>query len=143
MAIKFFDPTTTAFMKPVDVYPDSLKERLTAAEVADTSVRLHHGEPGKLQLFEISLEPGLEISTHAHADDEIIAVVEGTLHFGRPVCGRGFDDRRSFRSARAPTGSARGVAPRRSGNAGGTDAAIFDAAVRRCRSVAARCAAVG
>jgi len=46
--LKFFDPTTTAFMKPVDVYPDSLKERLTAAEVADTSVRLHHGEPGKV-----------------------------------------------------------------------------------------------
>jgi redox-sensitive bicupin YhaK (pirin superfamily) len=88
-AIKFFDPTTTAFVKPVDVYPDSLKQRLTAAEVADTSVRLHHGAPGKLQLFEIRLEPDLEITTHAHADDEIIAVVEGALHFGRRVCGAG------------------------------------------------------
>jgi redox-sensitive bicupin YhaK (pirin superfamily) len=88
-AIKFFDPASTAFLKPVDVYPDSLKERLTAAEVADTSVRLHHGEPGKLQLFEIRLEPGLEISTHAHADDEIIAIVEGELHLGRRVCGPG------------------------------------------------------
>jgi hypothetical protein len=88
-AIKFFDPADTAFMKPVDVYPDSLKERLTDAEVADTSVRLHHGIPGKLQLFEIRLEPGLEITTHAHADDEIIAVVEGELHVGRRVCGPG------------------------------------------------------
>ena len=88
-AIKFFDPATASFLKPVDVYPDSLKQRLTAAEVADTSVRLHHGEPGKLQLFEIHLEPGLEISTHAHADDEIIAVVEGELHLGRRVCGPG------------------------------------------------------
>ena len=57
-AIRFFDPADTEFMKPVDVYPDSLKERLTAAEVADTSVRLHQGLPGKLQLFEIRLEPG-------------------------------------------------------------------------------------
>jgi len=88
-AIKFFDPASTEFMKPVDVYSDALKERLTAAEVADTSIRLHHGEPGRLQLFEIHLEPGLEISTHAHADDEIIVVVEGELHFGRRVCGSG------------------------------------------------------
>ena len=88
-AINFFDPASTAFLKPADVYPDSLKERLTAAEVADTSVRLHHGMPGKLQLFEIQLEPGLEIRTHAHADDEIIAIVEGELHFGRRVCGAG------------------------------------------------------
>ena len=88
-AIRFFDPADSEFMKPVDVYPDSLKERLTPAEVADTSVRLHQGLPGKLQLVEIRLEPGLEISTHAHADDEIVAVIEGELHFGRRVCGEG------------------------------------------------------
>jgi uncharacterized cupin superfamily protein len=88
-AIRFFDPAETEFMKPVDVYPDSLKERLTAAEVADTSIRLHHGLPGKLQLFEIFLEPGLEISTHAHADDEIVVVTEGELQIGRRVCGPG------------------------------------------------------
>ena len=88
-AIRFLDPADAAFLKPADVYPDSLKERLTAAEVADTSVRLHQGLPGRLQLFEIRLEPGLEISPHAHADDEIVAVVEGELHFGRRVCGPG------------------------------------------------------
>jgi quercetin dioxygenase-like cupin family protein len=88
-AIRFFDPAETDFMKPVDVYPDSLKAQLTEAEVADTSVRLHHGLPDRLQLFEIRLEPELEISTHAHADDEIIAVVEGELHVGRRVCGPG------------------------------------------------------
>jgi redox-sensitive bicupin YhaK (pirin superfamily) len=88
-AIRFFDPDATEFMKPVDVYPDALKARLTEAEVADTSVRLHHGLPGRLQLFEIRLEPGLEISTHAHAYDEIVAVVEGELHVGRRVCGPG------------------------------------------------------
>jgi quercetin dioxygenase-like cupin family protein len=88
-AIKFFDPADTGFMKPADVYPDSLKQQLTAAEVADTSIRLHHGLPGTLQLFEIRLEPGLEITTHAHADDEIIAVVEGELHVGRRICGPG------------------------------------------------------
>jgi redox-sensitive bicupin YhaK (pirin superfamily) len=88
-AIGFFDPAETDFMKSVDVYPDALKQRLTPAEVADTSVRLHHGAPGKLQLFEIRLEANLEISAHAHADDEIVAVVEGELHFGRRVCGTG------------------------------------------------------
>ena len=87
--MRFFDPSATEFMKPVDVYPDSLKERLTDAEVADTSVRLHHGLPGRIQLFEIQLEPGLEITTHAHADDEIIAVVQGELQVGRRVCGPG------------------------------------------------------
>src|SRR4051794_22628441 len=88
-AIRFFDPGAADFMKPADVYPDSLKERLTEAEVSDTSVRLHHGLPGKLQLFEIKLEPGLEISTHAHADDEIVFVTDGELHFGRRICGTG------------------------------------------------------
>jgi quercetin dioxygenase-like cupin family protein len=52
-------------------------------------VRLHQGGPGKLQLFEIQLEPGLEVTTHAHADDEIVFVVDGELHFGRRVCGAG------------------------------------------------------
>jgi len=88
-AIRFFDPDSADFMKPAEVYPDSLKARLTDAEVADTAVRLHHGLPGKLQLFEINLEPGLEISTHAHADDEIVVVTAGELHFGRRVCGPG------------------------------------------------------
>ena len=88
-AIHFFDPGATEFMEASDVYPDSLKQQLTAAEVSDTSVRLHHGAPGKLQLFEILLEPDLEIGTHAHADDEIVVVVEGELHIGRRVCGPG------------------------------------------------------
>jgi quercetin dioxygenase-like cupin family protein len=88
-AIRFFDPADTEFSKAADVYPDSLKRQLTAAEVSDTQVRLHQGLPGKLQLFEIALEPGLEISSHAHADDEIVVVVEGELHFGRRVCGPG------------------------------------------------------
>jgi quercetin dioxygenase-like cupin family protein len=88
-AIRFFDPGSADFMRAADVYPDSLKQQLTAAEVSDTEVRLHQGLPGKLQLFEIRLEPGLEVSTHAHADDEIVYVVDGELHVGRRVCGPG------------------------------------------------------
>jgi hypothetical protein len=87
--IRFFDPDATDLMKARDIYPDSLKERLTAAEVSDTAVRLHHGLPGRLQLFEIQIEPGLEITPHAHADDEIVVVVAGELRFGRRVCGPG------------------------------------------------------
>jgi len=88
-AIRFFDPDATDFMQAVDVYPDALKEQLTPAEVSDTAVRLQQGLPGKLQLFEIRLEPGLEVSPHAHADDEIVYVVAGELHVGRRVCGAG------------------------------------------------------
>jgi quercetin dioxygenase-like cupin family protein len=88
-AIRFFDPDAAAFLQAADVYPDSLKQQLSAAEVADTAVRLHQGLPGKLQLFEIRLEPGLEVRTHAHADDEIVYVVDGELHVGRRVCGPG------------------------------------------------------
>src|SRR5262249_4482455 len=88
-AIRFFDPDATDFMRAADVYPDSLKERLTPAEVSDTAVRLQQGLPGKLQLFEIQLDPGLEVSTHAHNDDEIVYVVAGELHVGRRVCGPG------------------------------------------------------
>jgi redox-sensitive bicupin YhaK (pirin superfamily) len=88
-AIRFFDPDDTPFLHAADVYPDALKQQLTAAEVSDTAVRLHQGLPGKLQLFEIRLQPGLEVSTHAHADDEVVYVVEGELHVGRRVCGPG------------------------------------------------------
>jgi quercetin dioxygenase-like cupin family protein len=88
-AIRFFDPGATDFMKAADVYPDALKQQLTAAEVSDTAVRLHQGSPRRLQLFEIRLEPGLEVGTHAHADDEIVYVVDGELHVGRRVCGPG------------------------------------------------------
>jgi quercetin dioxygenase-like cupin family protein len=87
--IRFFDPDETPFLHAADVYPDGLKERLTDAEVAETDVRLQQGLPGKLQLFEIQLRPGLEVSTHAHADDEIVYVVDGALHVGRRVCGPG------------------------------------------------------
>jgi len=87
--MRFFDPDATEYMRAADVYPDTLKAQLTDAEVANTAVRFHQGLPGRLQLFEIRLEPGLEISTHAHADDEIVVVTAGELHFGRRVCGAG------------------------------------------------------
>jgi quercetin dioxygenase-like cupin family protein len=88
-AIRFFDPEASAFMAAADVYPRSLQQQLTEAEVSDTAVRLHQGVPGKLQLLEIQLRAGLEVSTHAHADDEIVYVVDGELHVGRRVCGPG------------------------------------------------------
>ena len=88
-AIRFFDPDERPFVHAADVYPDALKQQLTAAEVDDTAVRLHQGLPGRLQLFEIRLQPGLEVSTHAHADDEVVYVVEGELRVGRRVCGPG------------------------------------------------------
>jgi quercetin dioxygenase-like cupin family protein len=88
-AIRFFDPDATDFLHAADVYPDALKQQLTDVEVSDTAIRLHQGLPGKLQLFEIRLEPGLEVGAHAHNDDEIVYVVDGEMHVGRRVCGPG------------------------------------------------------
>jgi quercetin dioxygenase-like cupin family protein len=39
----------------------------------------------RLQLFEIHLAPGTEVHPHAHAEDEIIAVIEGEIHVGKRV----------------------------------------------------------
>lgn len=40
------------------------------------------GAEGGPQLFELRMPPGLEVQPHAHAEAEIIVVLEGELRFG-------------------------------------------------------------
>ncbi len=56
----------------------------------DADVRLlHTGDGNGLQLFEASIAPDAEISLHAHAEDEIIYILEGELLIGRKRLGPG------------------------------------------------------
>lgn len=47
------------------------------------------GSETDLQLFEIRCAPNTPIYPHAHLEDEIVYVLEGTLHFGRRMVGPG------------------------------------------------------
>jgi quercetin dioxygenase-like cupin family protein len=59
-------------------------------EIDGTSIRFHHpGAADQPQLFEVRVDPGVEVSTHAHGEDEIIAVIEGELRLGAKVCRAG------------------------------------------------------
>src|SRR5262249_59718587 len=45
----------------------------------------HPGGPDALQMFEVEMEPNHGPHPHAHAEDEIMFVLEGEMHFGRRV----------------------------------------------------------
>lgn len=51
--------------------------------------RLLHPGVGSPQLFEARIAPDEEISLHAHAEDEIIYILEGELQIGRKRLGPG------------------------------------------------------
>lgn len=63
------------------VAPDTAARMSRAEREAD--VRMLHTGSGTLQLFEARIAPNETISLHAHAEDEIIYVLEGELWFGR------------------------------------------------------------
>ena len=78
------------FSSPRDAYPERAQRIIPSAELDGTRVRYHHpGGPDSLQLFELDMDPGLELAPHAHEADEIIAIVAGELHVGRRVLGPG------------------------------------------------------
>jgi quercetin dioxygenase-like cupin family protein len=41
------------------------------------------GGPDDMQMFEVKCAPNLEIHPHAHVEDEIMYVIEGSVEFGR------------------------------------------------------------
>jgi hypothetical protein len=45
----------------------------------------HKGGETELQLYEVRLEPNQRVDTHAHAEDEILFVVSGSMRFGSQV----------------------------------------------------------
>ncbi|MGE0483367.1 MAG: cupin domain-containing protein [Gammaproteobacteria bacterium] len=73
---------------------DELVEPATAAVMSraerEADVRmLHAGADGGLQLFEARIAADETIALHAHAEDEIIYVLEGELRIGRKRLGPG------------------------------------------------------
>lgn len=63
---------------------------LDDVDLEGTGVRVFFpGGPDDLQLFEIEVEPGHRVEPHAHLEDEIVYVTQGTLHFGARACGAG------------------------------------------------------
>jgi uncharacterized cupin superfamily protein len=73
---------------------DELVAPATAAVMSraerEADVRmLHAGEGGGLQLFEARIAPDETIALHAHAEDEIIYILEGELRLGRKRLGPG------------------------------------------------------
>jgi redox-sensitive bicupin YhaK (pirin superfamily) len=88
--IVIFDPDESPFIRPRDAYPPHVVPLIPDEELDTTAVRWHHpGGPDQLQMFEMRLEPGTQLAPHAHAADEIIAVLEGDLVVGRRSYGAG------------------------------------------------------
>lgn len=69
------------------VSPEDAAKMSRAEREAD--VRILHSAADGLQLFEASIAPNEEISLHAHAEDEIIYVLEGEVLVGRKRLGPG------------------------------------------------------
>jgi hypothetical protein len=47
------------------------------------------GSPAEPQLVELHLDAGIVVEPHAHGADEIIHVLEGSIHFGSRECAAG------------------------------------------------------
>ncbi len=72
-----------------DAVAPEIAARMSRAErEADVRI-LHTGAGDTLQLFEAHIAPDADISLHAHAEDEIIYVLEGELRIGRKRLGPG------------------------------------------------------
>lgn len=82
--IRIFDAALGGFSHPVDVYPANVVPMVPDAELEGSRVRLHHpGSEDEPQLFEVEVDPGLELASHAHESAEIIVVTAGGLWLGR------------------------------------------------------------
>ncbi len=88
--ITIFDPETSPFIAPREAYPAHVVPLIPDEELDSTRVRWHHpGSETELQMFEMQLDPGTRLAPHAHAADEIIAVLEGSLVVGNREFGPG------------------------------------------------------
>jgi hypothetical protein len=88
--IRFCESGDDAFVEPATVYPAAVLPLIPDRELEGTRVKMHHpGADAEPQLFEVQVDPDLELASHAHDTDEIIVVVEGELRFGSRVCPAG------------------------------------------------------
>jgi hypothetical protein len=84
MTIEFSSPEP-AFHRVGDFVTGAMAEVLSESE-KDSGYRSHHaGGAERLQLFEIRAPADARFEAHAHAEDEIILVVEGELRAGSQV----------------------------------------------------------
>ncbi|HMG40820.1 MAG TPA: cupin domain-containing protein [Acidimicrobiales bacterium] len=64
-------------------------DRWRAQGAAEVSVRHIFGAADELELFEVTREPGAVSAPHAHVEDEIMYILEGSVHFGNREVGVG------------------------------------------------------
>jgi quercetin dioxygenase-like cupin family protein len=84
---KIVRPDSLEFVKGRDLAPSDVEAKAPDPELDQTYVKNYHpGAEDELQLFEVRVDPGAAISSHAHAHDEIMMVLEGEMHFGSQVC---------------------------------------------------------
>ena len=87
--IRIVEADTVAWQAVAAAVAPDVAARMSHAE-READVRIMHAGTGdELQLFEARIEPHAEISLHAHAEDEIIFVLEGELIIGRKRLGPG------------------------------------------------------
>jgi mannose-6-phosphate isomerase-like protein (cupin superfamily) len=59
-------------------------------ETSEGTIFTHHeGTSEEPQLNEVRMPPNIKVDPHAHGEDEIMAVVEGEIRFGKQVYGVG------------------------------------------------------
>jgi len=81
--IQVSKPGSDAFVDPVTVYPAGVLPLIPEQELTGTRVRMHHrGDDDEPQLFEVRVDPLVELASHAHETSEIIVVLDGELHMG-------------------------------------------------------------
>ena len=66
-------------------FAESSPDRAASDGEGTVQYRFHHSGEDTLNLFEVKVPPDYQALPHAHGVDEIIAVVEGELHFGSQV----------------------------------------------------------
>ena len=94
--IEFVDVKDTQFVKVLDLYPDGdpeaekMKAKIPSEELEGQAVRfIVPGGPEALQLFEVKCDPDVQFNTHAHDEDEIIYVTQGSIVLGKREHGVG------------------------------------------------------
>jgi Cupin domain len=87
-AITIRSPEDTPAFVPRDVMPEGPHRDKFSDGDLDNEIRPYHGGgPDTIQMFEVTVPPNNGPNPHAHAEDEIIYVLEGELHIGSRVLG--------------------------------------------------------
>jgi quercetin dioxygenase-like cupin family protein len=86
--VRIVEADSIPWQPVADAVAPDVAARMSRAE-READVRIIHTAPDGLQLFEAHIAANEEISLHAHAEDEIIYILEGELLIGRKQLGPG------------------------------------------------------